>query len=368
MDLYNKVRPKSTMMMQPTSDFLSRIPMMIQATLTHEASNTLPHCLLFHAEEPGVGKTTAARLIALELNPDLPEDEKQAILEGKKSTVCREVNGADCRKIEDARQIADEIESLQNSLYNYNYVFIINEVHQLLEDSIQVLLAPLENIPKNVYFIATTTELGLIMNDRNGKKRISGKALMSRVQAHRFHKLSDKEFELWLNTIAKDEGHPTPLRGDIVNRIREHSGDSLRNALQLLSKHLMGMSIDTDYASGEDTSPTLSTFFDLLEKRELNRTSENKDPQLSWFKTFNPMLSQIIGNNDPDDVRVEMMKFVYKAITDSGYLIQKQYTGAQIKSLFSMYGKLAKTLHDPITYPFRSSFTSRVFSFIHEQW
>ena len=365
MDLYNKVRPSSTMNMQPTSDFLSRIPMMIEASLAGAETNTLPHCLLFHAEEPGVGKTTAARLIAIELNPSLPEDEKLAILEGRKNTVCREINGADCRKIEDARQIADEIEALQNSLYSYNYVFIINEVHQLLEDSIQVLLAPLENIPKNVYFIATTTELGLVMSDRNGKKRISGKALMSRVQAHHFHKLSDQEFTMWLNDIAKGEGFPTPLRSDIVNRIREHSGHSLRNALQLLSKHLMGMSIDTDYATGEDASPTIATFFDLLEKREL---AKQADPGLSWFRAFNPMLQQIIGNGDPDDVRVEMLKFVYKAITDSGYLTNKYKDGTQLKALFTMYGRCAKMLNEPVTYPFRSSFVARVFTFIHEQW
>lgn len=363
MDLYNKVRPMSLCNMQPTSDVLSRLPIMIQATLAGEDSAGLPQGLLFHAEEPGVGKTTAARLIAIELNPHLTDDEKRDILEGRKSVVCREVDGADYRKIDDARRIADDMMALQNSLYNYNYVFIINEIHQLLEDSLQVLLAAIENAPRNVFFIATTTELGLILADRNGKRRISGKAFMSRVQSHNFHRLTDKEFELWLNEVSKSEGYPTPLRGDIVSRIRDLSGHSLRNALQLLSKHMLGMSIDHDYVVGADVSPTLAQFFDLLEHRELGQ-----DPKLSWLAVLSPMLNQIIGNNDPDDIRVEMMKYAFKAVTDPMYLKTKKYNATQMKTLFTMYGKLASCLDAPVTYPFRSSFVVRVFKFVHEQW
>jgi len=115
----------------------------------------------------GVGKTTTARLIARAINypsgptADLAEMTPQceAILESRHMDVI-EMDGASQRKIDDIRNVIDQVRYAPASL-RYK-VYIIDEVHMLTEQAFNALLKTLEEPPPHVKFIFATTEVSKV--------------------------------------------------------------------------------------------------------------------------------------------------------------------------------------------------------------
>ncbi len=99
------------------------------------------HAYLFHGSR-GTGKTTLARIFARELGC-APED-------------IYEIDGASHRKIEDIRDLRENVATLPfNSLYK---VYLIDEVHMLTKEAFNALLKTLEEPPRHVIFMLATTE------------------------------------------------------------------------------------------------------------------------------------------------------------------------------------------------------------------
>ncbi len=101
----------------------------------------IAHAYLFHGSR-GTGKTTLARIFARELGC-MPED-------------IYEIDGASHRKIEDIRDLRENVATLPfNSQYK---VYIIDEVHMLTKEAFNALLKTLEEPPRHVVFMLATTE------------------------------------------------------------------------------------------------------------------------------------------------------------------------------------------------------------------
>ena len=120
------------------------------------------HAFLFSGSR-GVGKTSAARILAKCLNCDkgpTPEpcndcSSCREIDEGRSLDVY-EIDGASNTSVDDIRELRENIKYLPRP--GKRRVYIIDEVHMLSKSAFNALLKTLEEPPEHVVFIFATTE------------------------------------------------------------------------------------------------------------------------------------------------------------------------------------------------------------------
>ena len=125
-------------------------------------SNRIAHAYLFTGVR-GVGKTTAARILAKALNCEkgpTPDPCNQCsscaeITSGNCIDVL-EIDGASNRGIDEIRQIIENVR-YQPAQCRFK-IYVIDEVHQVTKDAFNALLKTLEEPPASVKFILATTE------------------------------------------------------------------------------------------------------------------------------------------------------------------------------------------------------------------
>jgi DNA polymerase-3 subunit gamma/tau len=128
----------------------------------------------------GTGKTTIARIIAREL--------------GTSANDIYELDGASNRKIEDVREIRENIRTLPfDSKYK---VYILDEVHMFTKEAWNALLKTIEEPPEHVIFILATTELDKVPE-----------TIISRCQTFTFNKPSDLILAEVVKNTSKKEGY-----------------------------------------------------------------------------------------------------------------------------------------------------------------
>ncbi len=192
-------------------------------------ANRIAHAFLFTGVR-GVGKTTAARILAKALNCEegptaTPCDRCthcQEIAQGSSLDVL-EIDGASNRGIDEIRQI---IENVRYQPANCRFkIYIIDEVHQVTKDAFNALLKTLEEPPPSVKFILATTE----------PHRLPP-TILSRCQRYDFRRIRLREIVQRLGLIAKSEGLDI-TEGALVLLAREADG-SMRDAQSLLEQVL----------------------------------------------------------------------------------------------------------------------------------
>ena len=189
----------------------------------------IAHAYLFTGVR-GVGKTTAARVVAKALNCEkgptpTPCNECshcQEITNGSSIDVL-EIDGASNRGIDEIRQIIEHVR-YQPAQCRFK-IYIIDEVHQVTKDAFNALLKTLEEPPPSVKFILATTEPHRLPE-----------TILSRCQRFDFRRIALREIVQRLDDIAKKEGLKiTP--GALVLLAREADG-SMRDAQSLLEQVL----------------------------------------------------------------------------------------------------------------------------------
>jgi len=176
----------------------------------------------------GVGKTSAARILAKALNcqsgpTPTPCNECEfckAINEDRLTDVL-EIDGASNRGIDDVRNLR---ENLRYKALQARYkVIIIDEVHMLTKEAFNALLKTLEEPPENTVFIFATTEFSKVPA-----------TIVSRCQYFEFKKISYRDLINHLVVIAKKEDISLSDQGAAM--IAEAAEGSLRDAQSLLDQ------------------------------------------------------------------------------------------------------------------------------------
>jgi len=185
----------------------------------------IAHAFLFTGIR-GVGKTTAARILARCLNCEKgptaePCGECAACVEirGGSSLDVNEIDGATYRKIEDARAIIENL-SYRPARDRFK-IYIIDEAHQLTDSAFNALLKTLEEPPPHVKFILATTE-----------PQKMPETILSRLQRYDFRRIPYLTILERLKDLAQREG--VEAEEGALRLLAREAGGSMRDAERML--------------------------------------------------------------------------------------------------------------------------------------
>jgi len=192
-------------------------------------SNRVAHAYLFTGAR-GVGKTSAARILAKSLNcvhGPTPEpcgvcDICVRIASGEDVDVL-EIDGASNNGVENIRDLRSNAQYMpQRARFK---IYIIDEVHMLSKGAFNALLKTLEEPPPHVKFIFATTEVDKVPI-----------TILSRCQRFDFAGISIPRIVDRLTEIVRSEG----LQADpeAIELVARRSGGSMRDAQSLLDQLL----------------------------------------------------------------------------------------------------------------------------------
>jgi DNA polymerase-3 subunit gamma/tau len=206
-------------------------------------SGRIAHAFLFTGIR-GVGKTTAARIMARCLNCEQgPTPEPcgtcAACLEIRAGSALDvvEIDGATYRKIDDARAIIENL-SYRPARDRFK-IYIIDEAHQLTDQAFNALLKTLEEPPAHVKFILATTE-----------PQKMPETILSRLQRYDFRRIPFAVIFDRLKELASREG--ADADEPALRMLAREAGGSMRDAERMLETaiaSLDGKVSETDVAS-----------------------------------------------------------------------------------------------------------------------
>ena len=188
----------------------------------------LAHAYLFCGPR-GVGKTTAARVLAKTINclNLTPEGEAcnecescRAFNEGRSFNIF-ELDAASNNSVEDIRQLTEQV-TMPPALGKYK-VYIIDEVHMLSVTAFNAFLKTLEEPPSYAILILATTEKHKILP-----------TILSRCQIYDFKRITVPDITQHLKYVAESEG--IDAEEAALGLIAEKADGGMRDALSMFDR------------------------------------------------------------------------------------------------------------------------------------
>jgi len=189
------------------------------------AQKNVPHAFLF-AGPKGIGKTSAARILAKSLNclnakngePCGKCDVCLEIGRGESLDIL-EIDAASNRGIDDIRQLKEKINL--RPIKARSKVYIVDEVHMLTREAFNAFLKTLEEPPPHVYFVFCTTNPEKIPE-----------TVLSRLTRIDFHRASEKEVTRALKRAIK--GEKLKINEKVLKVIAQTADGSCRDGHKIL--------------------------------------------------------------------------------------------------------------------------------------
>src|SRR3954467_10658637 len=199
------------------------------------AQGRVAHGYLF-AGPRGVGKTTAARILAMALNckqrspagePCGVCDSCSRIWTGAANLDVVELDAASNRGVDDARDLRERA-MYAASTEGHHKVYIVDEAHMLTREAWNALLKILEEPPPGVVFVFATTE----------PQKIAAAAapVLSRLQRFDFRRIGPAAIRDRLRQVLAAE--QLQAHDDALTLIARHADGGMRDALSALDQCL----------------------------------------------------------------------------------------------------------------------------------
>jgi DNA polymerase-3 subunit gamma/tau len=184
----------------------------------------------------GVGKTTAARILAMALNCPRRESSGEPcgecenclrVWNGSADLDVVEIDAASNRGVEDARDLRERA-MYAASREGHHKVYIVDEAHMLTREAWNALLKILEEPPPGVVFVFATTE----------PQKIAAAAapVMSRLQRFDFRRIGPAAIRDRLRQVLAAE--QLQADDDALTLIARHADGGMRDALSVLDQCL----------------------------------------------------------------------------------------------------------------------------------
>jgi DNA polymerase-3 subunit gamma/tau len=191
------------------------------------ASGRLGHAFLFTGTR-GVGKTSAARILAKAINcPQVKDGNPCGICEACKA-IARgddldviEIDGASNNSVDQIRELRQNA-SVRPARSPFK-IYIIDEVHMVTTAAFNALLKTLEEPPAHVKFIFATTDIHKVPA-----------TIISRVQRYDFKNIATSKIALHLKEVCQQEG--MTVDDTALQRLARLGNGSMRDALSIMDR------------------------------------------------------------------------------------------------------------------------------------
>ena len=224
---------------------------LIEFLRDHLSKGTLPQFIIFEGDE-GLGKSSFAKLLALELMGRDPQVLKRVIQENKSTESVLLYN----MSINGGKDTAKEVEAnLSLGLSGLDRkVIILDEAHDMSEAAQETFLVSTEYLPKGVYlFMCTTDSLNLKATQK------------SRAFTLHLQHLTQADMVSLLTRYVRDRGLRLQAEASTIQMIAAWADGKPRIALNLIEGFAPGSAVSSatikefiDYLSVDDVLPVLS--------------------------------------------------------------------------------------------------------------
>ena len=160
----------------------------------------------------GVGKTTAARVLAKKINN---------VMDLNQSIDIFEMDAASNRGIDEIRQLRENVQYAPSE--GKYKIYIIDEAHMLTKEAFNALLKTLEEPPPHVIFIFATTELHKMPD-----------TIVSRTQRYDFKRIQNDDIVSRMEYILEQE--KILFDKESLAKIADKADGSMRDALSILDQ------------------------------------------------------------------------------------------------------------------------------------